>query len=172
MKEFVQANISTILPRFVRDNKLFGRTKQSLIYTEGYDVKDEEKDNFLEKYNPDRIIDTWFDKNDIRSLEFKCKTWAKAKRLAHKYIYKQLKELVPCKSILYSRNAGCSCGCSPGFFVNEPELQEHTGVSMWVKGIVVNDEERHEILRKLEQLTKELKEEVSKRRSEEAIVAA
>ena len=160
MKEIVQANISTILPRFVRDREWNGRTKQSLIYTEGYDVKDEEKDNFLKKYNPERIISDWFDKNKIGRLEFKCNAWSKAKRLAHKYIYKQLKELVPCKSILYSRNAGCSCGCSPGFFVNEPELEEHKGVSIWVNDMVINDEERHKILRKLEQLTKELKEEI------------
>ena len=170
MKGPIKANINSIQPRYKRDQRYNGRTIKSLIYTESYAHKDKEKDNFLKEYNPERIIDAWFTKNDISSLKFKCKTWSKAKRLANKYVYKQLKELVPCKSILYSRTAGCSCGCSPGYFITEPELEEHKGISAWVDDIVLNDEERYELLWNLEQLTKELKEEI--RAHDEALVTA
>ena len=170
MKEKVQANINSIQPRYKRGKRYNGRAKQSLIYTESYAHKDKEKDNFLKEYNPDRIIDAWFEKNEIYKLTFKCKTWSKAKRLANKYVYKQLKELVPCKSILYSRTAGCSCGCSPGYFVNEPELEEHKGISAWVDDIVLNDEERYRLVWNLEQLTKELKEEI--KAHDEALVTS
>lgn len=166
----IQANINSIQPRYVRDNKWHGRAKKSLIYTESYAHKDKDKDNFLKEYNPERIIDAWFTKNGIGSLNFKCKTWSKAKRLANKYIYKQIKELVPCKSVLYSRTAGCSCGCSPGYFINEPELEEHKGISAWVNDIVLNDEERYKLMWDLEQLTKELKEEI--KAHDEALVPA
>lgn len=166
----MKANIRNIQPRYKRGEKYNGPAKQSLIYTESYAHKDDKKDFLLKEYNPERIIDAWFNKNEVYKLDFKCKTWSKAKRLSNKYIYKQIKELVPCKSILYSRTAGCGCGCSPGYFINEPELEEHKGVSAWVDDIVLNDEERYKLLWDLEQLTKELKEEIKSH--DEALVPA
>ena len=159
MRDKYKANINSIQERFVRDDKWKGRTKKSLIYTESYDTKDKLNDECLKKYNPERIVDRWFRDNKIGELELKSKAWSRAKRLANKYIYKAIKELVPCKSILYSRTAGCGCGCSPAFIVTEPVLEEHKGVSAWVDNIVLTDEERDELLNGLAALEPLVKEE-------------
>ena len=165
----MKANINSIQERYKRDKKWNGRTKQSLIYTESHAYKDPEGDKVMKKYNPERIVDQWFKDNKISELEKKSKAWSRAKRLANKYLYKYIKEIVPCKSIQYSRNAGCGCGCSPGFFVTEPELDEHKGVSAWVDGITLTDEERDELLNGLAALEPLVKEEFKEQEEDKAI---
>jgi len=168
MKDKYKVNINSIQERFKRGNKWLGRTEKSLIYTESHDTKDKLNDECLKKYNPERIVDQWFKDNKISELEKKSKAWSRAKRLANKYLYKYIKELVPCKSIQYSRNAGCGCGCSPGFFVTEPELDEHKGVSAWVDNIVLTEEEREDLLNGLAALEPLVKEEFKEQEEDRA----
>jgi hypothetical protein len=164
----MKAEIKSIQERYKRDNKWAGRTRLSLIYTESHAYKDEVGDAVLKKYNPERIVDQWFRDNNISGLTKRSKAWSRAKRLANKYIYKTLKELVPCKSILYSRTAGCTCGCSPGFFVTEPELEEHKGVSAWAYNITLTDEERDEFHNALAALEPLVAEEFAQQALDEA----
>jgi hypothetical protein len=64
------------------------------------------------------IADDWFNEKKIYNLDFKCKTWNKVLRKCNRAVNAAIKEILSdVKSIHYSRNAGCSCGCSPGHIV-------------------------------------------------------
>ena len=161
-------NLNNIQPRYVRDNKWNGRTKKSIVYTNNYSTKDEELEAQYKKYSPEYIIDAWFNKHDISSIKFASRAWSRAKRVSNKYVYRAIRELIPCKSVVYSRYAGCSCGCSSGYIVTEPELEEHKGVSAWVDYLLLNDEEREELLAKLEELEPLIEEEKAQQACDDA----
>lgn len=81
--------------------------------------------------------DEFFNKHEIYKLKFKCRTWGKITRttaamdiaqIAPK-IAEHFKTEVGNFELKYSRTAGCSCGCSPGFIGKTkqyvPELSGH-----------------------------------------------
>lgn len=65
-------------------------------------------------------LDKWFMDNKIFMLNFKCKTWNKMIRYVTKIESESIKKALNLNSnatVTYSRKAGCSCGCSPGYIV-------------------------------------------------------
>lgn len=148
----MKAKLTHIEPKYKRDQKYLGRTKRTIVYLINYAKKDSGEEKKLEKYSPDRILDQWFSDWKIHELSKKSEAWSKAKRIGNKYIYKAIKSLVPCKSVLYSRNAGCTCGCSPGYIVNTPEDTELVGTTVDME-VYLTPEERTEFLNKLDNLT-------------------
>jgi hypothetical protein len=59
-----------------------------------------------------------FDAHGVRDLNFECKSWNQICRAASKLTAKALAALFESNyKITYSRKAGCTCGCSPGFIV-------------------------------------------------------
>lgn len=90
----------------------------------------------------------WFTQHSIGSLQFKCKAWNKVAR-AHVAVSET--ELVPVIAekfnisptqfeIKFSRTAGCSCGCSPGYVGKLKSY--HAGLShhvVWVKDIPLTE---------------------------------
>jgi hypothetical protein len=66
------------------------------------------------------VADEWFNANEVYGLKFKSKTWSNVKRLAAKTDIAALHAMFgPACEIKYSRTAGCSCGCSPGYTVRK-----------------------------------------------------
>ena len=66
-------------------------------------------------------LDKWFTDN-IFMLDFKCKTWNKLRNIVTKIESKSILEGLDMTSnkdasVKYSRKAGCSCGCSPGYVI-------------------------------------------------------
>ena len=148
----MKAIIEHIEPKFKRDQKYLGRSKRTIVYLTNFAKKGSGLEKKLEKYSPDRILDQWFDDWKIHELSKKSEAWSKAKRIGNKYVYKAIKSLVPCKSVVYSRNAGCSCGCSPGYIVNTPEDTELIGTTIDMEVYLTSDE-RDELISKLEALS-------------------
>lgn len=69
--------------------------------------------------NAAKLADNWFNEKKIWNLDFKCKTWGQIGRAVSRMVNKVLvNELDDVKSARYSKTAGCSCGCSPGFIVD------------------------------------------------------
>lgn len=68
--------------------------------------------------NLDELVDGWFTENRIFELQFKCKTWdsivRRANRIINAAVIANIEEADSCS---YSRKAGCSCGCSPGYII-------------------------------------------------------
>ena len=92
--------------------------------------------NVFVESSASKLIDKWFNDNEIYKLDFKCKTWSKLKRAAIKLEIKAMRELFgdDCK-IAYSVHAGCSCPCSPGFRVRNCEGKrnvEHFNHDVWM----------------------------------------
>ena len=110
----------------------------------------------------DKVVDAWFDKNQIYNLPFKSKTWGKVKALASKVNSKALRELFPdAVSIKFSSKAGCNCGCSQGYIVkHEPNTY---GRNFWVD-VFVTPEEVEELSRLVnsEKFEAELKAEIAR----------
>lgn len=68
--------------------------------------------------NATDVADKFFMSNEIYKLNFKCKTWTAVRKVATKLCIEALRTVLPQDCIIkYSRNAGCSCGCSPGYNV-------------------------------------------------------
>ena len=69
------------------------------------------------------VINDWFNENELYAIRFKSKTWSRLFKQISKIegvaIAKSLTELTHCNvlGINFSRKAGCSCGCSPGYLV-------------------------------------------------------
>jgi len=74
--------------------------------------------------NASKTIDEFFLQNEIFNLDFKSKTWSKMVRLSTKMDIREIMSIFPKGaapvSITYSKKAGCSCGCSPGYIVKLP----------------------------------------------------
>jgi hypothetical protein len=66
-----------------------------------------------------RVLDKEiFDAHGIMNLNFECKSWNQICKAASKLTACALADLFQSNyNITYSRKAGCSCGCSPGFIV-------------------------------------------------------
>ena len=147
----MKANITHIEPKYKRDQKYLGRSKRTIVYLTNYAQKDSGKEEKLEKYSPDRILDQWFSDWKIYELSKKSEAWSKATRIGNTYIYRAIKKLVPCKSVIYNRNAGCSCGCSPGYIINTPEDTELVGTTVDME-VYLTPDERDELMSKLDAL--------------------
>lgn len=82
--------------------------------------------------NATSLIDEWFNEKKIYNLNFKCKTWKKLGRRAHK-INRQIISAaldVDPTDIVYSRYCGCSmCPCSPGYNVKS---HKYGGKGIWI----------------------------------------
>lgn len=62
----------------------------------------------------------YFSKHNIAALDFKCASWSRVGGFAARIEAAQATELIEKRfgvkvKIVFSRYAGCSCGCSPGF---------------------------------------------------------
>lgn len=72
----------------------------------------------------------YFTKHNICSFDFKCKSWGRvgafAARMEADAIAKAVEAAYPGTKVevKFSRTAGCSCGCSPGFVGKITELKE------------------------------------------------
>lgn len=66
-----------------------------------------------------KTIDEFFNDHKIYMLKTKSKVWGKITRLANSIVIDSIhKALHPAPiAVRYSRTAGCSCGCSPGYIV-------------------------------------------------------
>lgn len=127
--------------------------------------------NVFVKCNASKLIDEWFSENKIYSLDFKCKTWSKAKRAASKLTIGAMREKLfgDEYAINYSLYAGCSCPCSPGYRVRRKKdsntvgfftkLDPNTNIvnhNLWVTVEV----DVSALKERLPELTKELQEEI------------
>jgi hypothetical protein len=113
-----------------RRRTTFGPGRSSYI-TDGFNV-------YLGSCPATALIDKWFNENEVYSLMFKCKTWTKLKNLATKLTIAAMRTNIVATGpgdgekcqITYSRNAGCSCGCSPGYRIrkinrNDPQTVQY-----------------------------------------------
>ena len=111
--------------------------------------------------NATDCIDKFFEEKKIYSLDFKCKTWTKMGTAAHKINVAALKTIFgESAEIRYSRKAGCSCGCSPGYIVNKipATQQELRGKDVWID---IKSSRVSEIEAKLPLFAKMLKDEIA-----------
>jgi len=92
------------------------------------------------EHGADSIIDEWFNKNEIWKLDFKCKTWSSVKRLGTKAVVAALREKFPTEKISYSVNAGCSCGCSPGYNMKQLTDIDMNNSENWITLEATEDE--------------------------------
>lgn len=83
--------------------------------------------------NVTRVVDEFFHDNKIYMLNFKCKTWSKLGTISTKATIASLREIFgPEPEIKWSRTAGCSCGCSPGYRVkNLPSGSPYINKNVW-----------------------------------------
>lgn len=78
-------------------------------------------------------VDKFFSDNKIHSLNFKCSTWNSLKRKAVESDVADLKTIFgEDAEIKWSRTAGCSCGCSPGYVVDGKMKPEFRNSDVWV----------------------------------------
>lgn len=78
---------------------------------------------YTEGDKPRDMTGAWFDENNVQSLKFKRKAWNKVARAGVAISEKQMVPVVAKAfglkpedfTIRFSRYAGCSCGCSPGY---------------------------------------------------------
>ena len=82
------------------------------------------------------LADEWFHRNQIYSLDFKCKAWGLITRAANKLdgaaISSAFKQ--PVETTRFDHKCGCSCGCSPGFRVNfEQPIDVDQRGEYWMK---------------------------------------
>lgn len=83
------------------------------------------------------IIDKWFMSKGIYNFDYKCRTWSKLKKVVNKLNIDAMRTVFGDKcDIVYSVNAGCSCGCSPGFKVrnlSHEQMNEYCNRDVWMK---------------------------------------
>lgn len=103
------------------------------------------------------LADDWFLEKGIHTLNFKCKTWKKVKRKISDIHRPLLMENLDAEKVSYSRKAGCTCGCSPGYIVDS-----HEYVRRWLYGDFEYSKEEVEefkdFLKKMEPLLEKEKE--------------
>lgn len=77
--------------------------------------------NVYVESNVTELADKWFRDNELRSVPFKSKAWAKVMKACNKLNIKALRTLFGDNcDITYSHYTGCSmCPCSPGFRVRK-----------------------------------------------------
>lgn len=84
--------------------------------------------------NATKIVDEFFHDNKIYALPFKCRTWSKVSGEGTKLTIAALREIFgPYVDIKWSRTAGCSCGCSPGYRIKNLERgHKYRNHDVWV----------------------------------------
>ncbi len=73
----------------------------------------------------DKLMEKWYDDNEIYSLQFKSRAWSKITRFRNKVLIKLIRDtlqpilgLDDTYRIVFSIYAGCTrCPCSPGFLL-------------------------------------------------------
>lgn len=75
------------------------------------------------------LLDRWFDEHDIHALKVKSKAWTKIRNAGMNIVERKVADhfRVDPKNVKWSRNCGCSCGCSPGITIktNDWKLQRN-----------------------------------------------
>lgn len=106
---------------------------------------------FTDGDKPRDITSEWFDENKIGSLKFKCRSWNAVARAGTKISERQMIPVIAKEfglkpeefTLRFSRTAGCSCGCSPGYVGKltnyHPKLSR---ANVWMKDIPLSDEDR------------------------------
>lgn len=106
---------------------------------------------FTDGDKPRDITSEWFDENKIGSLKFKCRSWNAVARAGTKISERLMVPVIAKEfglkpeefTLRFSRTAGCSCGCSPGYVgklvAHNPKLSRH---NVWMKDIPLSDEDR------------------------------
>jgi hypothetical protein len=83
--------------------------------------------------NTSKVVNEFFNKNEIFNLAWKCKTWSSLRNKATKLDIAELKTVFgPYAVIRWSRTAGCSCGCSPGFVVSGEIDRKYMNANVYV----------------------------------------
>ena len=63
--------------------------------------------------------DDWYLENKVYGLKFKSKAWAKVSRFVNRKVNQAIMDHVEgVTGSVYSKNAGCTCGCSPGYILD------------------------------------------------------
>lgn len=77
---------------------------------------------YLDKNPLNDILDEFYVKNDIFDMKVKSKAWSKLVRFSSSIVERKLAKYfgVDPKFVKFSFNAGCSCGCSPGYILKKP----------------------------------------------------
>ena len=80
-----------------------------------------------------KVVDNFFNDNEIYALKFKCSTWNALKRKAVESDIADLKTIFGEDSeIRWSKTAGCSCGCSPGYVVDGKIDGKYRNSDVWI----------------------------------------
>lgn len=75
-----------------------------------------------------KMLDEWFE-NNIRGLKYKSSVWSRLGSKVTNMIGKEIAQLLKLSddySVTWSRTAGCSCGCSPGWIVKQNGKNVHS----------------------------------------------
>lgn len=82
--------------------------------------------------NTSKAIDPFFEKHKIYGLNFKCATWSSLRNRAAKLDIAELQTVFgPKAQIRWSRTAGCSCGCSPGYVITGDIPSEYRNMNVF-----------------------------------------
>lgn len=95
--------------------------------------------------------DVYLTKHKIFALDFRCKSWNRVAALAAAIEAAKVKQAVESKfgvvvEVKFSRTAGCSCGCSPGFvgkivsFTDADGRSQLSRADVWVEENLTADD--------------------------------
>ena len=80
-----------------------------------------------------KTVDRFFNDHKIYALKFRCSTWNALKRKACESDIAELKTVFGKDAeISWSKTAGCSCGCSPGYVVKGKIEDKYRNADVWV----------------------------------------
>lgn len=115
---------------------------------------------FVEDSQASELADGFYNDNQLWKLEFKCKTWSKVESAANRidipnivrHLESQYNDAIELK---YSRNAGCNCGCSPGYigFSTDRRL---AGKNVWISGVTMTEAEAATLQNKIDRADADL----------------
>jgi len=95
------------------------------VKSESYDWK--RPNRIYVTSNLTEATDKFFEDQKIRSMIEKSEVWSKISRRHSRLINSVIKKSFGCERSMYSRYAGCSCPCSPGFVVKGGEFMDSEG---------------------------------------------
>ena len=109
-----------------------------------------------------KLVDTFFYENRIHALKFTCSTWNALKRKAVRSDIADLKIIFGEEAtIRWSRTAGCSCGCSPGYVVDGDINAKYRNSDVWID---IDSSTAH-LTKLLPDFSKRLQAEITKKNS-------
>jgi hypothetical protein len=109
-----------------------------------------------------KVVDEFFHDNKIYALKFKCNTWNALKRKAVESDIADLKIIFGEEAeIRWSKTAGCSCGCSPGYVVDGKIDGKYRNSDVWID---IDSSTAH-LVKLLPDFTKKLTAEIAKKNS-------